>query len=63
MNTSSPYINDAIEYAFSTYVRTKDHKATLEYNSFMCTIVRLLLIIFGEEVDTIKNKGKRLKSK
>lgn len=50
MNTSSPYINDAIEYAFSTYVRTKDHKATLEYNSFMCTIVRLLLIIFGEEV-------------
>jgi hypothetical protein len=50
MNVSSIYINEAIEYAFSTYVKTKDHKGTLEYNSFMCTIVRLLIIIFGEEV-------------
>ena len=50
MNPSSVYINEAMEYAFSIYVKTKDHKGTLEYNSFMCTIVRLLLIIFGEEV-------------
>ena len=50
MNTSNVYISEAIEYAFSTYIRTKDHKGTLEYNSFMCTIVRLLHVIFGEEV-------------
>lgn len=50
MNTSSVYVNEAVEYAFSTYVRTKDHKGTLDYNSFMCTVVRLLLIIFGEEI-------------
>ena len=50
MDTSSVYINEAIEYAFSTYERTKEHKGTLDYNSFMCTIVRMLLVIYGEEV-------------
>lgn len=50
MDTSNVYINEAMEYAFSTYLRTKDHKGTLDYNSFMCTIIRMLLIIFGEEV-------------
>ena len=50
MTQSDQYINEAIEYAFSTYLRTKNHKGTLEYNTFMCSIVRMLLIIYGEEV-------------
>ena len=51
MNPSNIYINEAIEYAFSTYERTKDHKATLDYNCFMCTIVRMLILMYGEEIE------------
>ena len=50
MNMTGVYINDAIEAAFTSYLNSKDHKGTLEYNTFLCTIVRLLLIVFGEEV-------------
>lgn len=50
MNQDDAYINEAIEFAFSTYLENKDHKGTLAYNTFICTIVRMLILIYGEEV-------------
>ncbi len=50
MDMTGVYINEAIENAFASYLNSKDHKGTLEYNTFLCTIVRLLLLIFGEEI-------------
>jgi hypothetical protein len=44
------YINEAMEFAFSTYIEKKDHKGTLAYNTFICTIVRMFVLIYGEEV-------------
>ena len=51
MNTNVVYINEAIDNSFATYEKYKDHKDTLEFNTFLCTIARQLVLIYGQEVE------------
>lgn len=44
------FINSALEDGFKKYLANKDKKESLEYNSFLCTIVRMLFLIYGENL-------------
>lgn len=51
------FINEAIGEAFEIYESSRikfkdvmDTKTSLEYNTFLCTIIRLLIIVYGEEL-------------
>lgn len=44
------FINEAINEAFNLYNSSKDNKDSLNYNSFMCSIIRMLLLIYDEEI-------------
>lgn len=49
--------NSALDEAFKLYVSNKDNKNSLNYNKFMCVIVRALVLIYGEDiVNTYENK-------
>ncbi len=43
------FINDAIDSSFKLYVSSKDKKDSLNYNKFLCVIIRMLVLLFGEE--------------
>ena len=45
----SIFVNNAINDAFVLYMRNKDNIDSLEYNSFLVCVVRMLIIIYGEE--------------
>lgn len=58
--SSEFFVNEAIDKAFSTYVNCRkefkdpmEEKTSIEYNSFLCSIVRMLVLMYGEEV--VKN--------
>ena len=51
------FVNEAISEAFSIYesnlTKFKDEmdtKTTLEYNTFLCTIIRMLVLIYGDDL-------------
>ena len=48
------FINDALNEAIVTYVKGKKKIHSKEYNSFLSCVMRMLVIIYGEE-DIIKS--------
>ena len=51
------FINNAFEKAFNTYIDNVDKDNSLEFNSFIAVVIRLLILIYGEDVITYyKNK-------
>lgn len=44
------FINNALEDGFKKYIANKDKKESLEYNSFLCSIIRMLFLIYGDEL-------------
>lgn len=45
----SIFVNNAINDAFVLYMKNKDNIDSVEYNSFLVCVVRMLIIIYGEE--------------
>ena len=52
MSNDNVFINDAINKMFVIYNRSKDQPESVEYNSFMCSVLWMLLLIYGEELLT-----------
>lgn len=50
MSDNTIFINETLTEAFNLYKETSDKKDSLDYNSFLCSIVRMLIIIYGEDV-------------
>lgn len=44
------FINNSINEAFLLYNEVKDKKNSLNYNSFLCSIVRMLKLIYGDDL-------------
>jgi len=44
------FINETIEEAFKIYNEYEKHPESIEYNSFLCSIIRMLVIIYGDDV-------------
>ncbi len=44
------FINNAFNEAFLTYTRSKDKEDSLDYNCFISSVVRMLIIIYGEDI-------------
>lgn len=43
------FINQAMQDAMQLYITSKDKKESLNYNRFLCTVIRMLVLIYGEE--------------
>lgn len=50
MTDASVFINNAINEAFLIYNKSKNDKESLEYNSFLSCVVRMLILIYGDSV-------------
>ena len=51
MNGDGTFINPGLNKAFQEYENAKNHPDSLEYNTFLSSIVRMLLIIYGTDVE------------
>lgn len=56
---SEVFISNSINESIETYINFKDKDYSLEYNSFICSIFRMLVLIYGEEelVDSYDKKS------
>ncbi len=50
MNIEEVMLNEALDKAFSLYINNKENEESLEYNGFLCSVVRMLVIIYGEDI-------------
>ncbi len=50
MTDNDIFVNNALNDAFLLYEKSKDEKDSLNYNTFLCCVVRMLLVIYGNEV-------------
>lgn len=50
MPNNDIFINEAINECFVIYNRSKEQPLSVEYNSFLSSVVRMLVCIYGEEV-------------
>lgn len=44
------FVNEAINNGFKVYNEYKDKTYSLEYNTFLTSLVRMLILIYGEEI-------------
>lgn len=51
MTESTVFINEGLNEAFLLYNNSKDKEESLDYNSFMCCIIRMLNLIYGEDIN------------
>ena len=49
------FINKAFDEAFKNYLTYKEMNSSLEYNKFIVVVIRLLILIYGEEIITYYN--------
>ena len=47
---TNKFVNEAINEMFSLYNKSKDHPLSIEYNSFMSTVIRMLVLIYGDDI-------------
>lgn len=52
---SKVFINPAIDEGFKSYIANKDKEDSLEYNKFIVVVIRLLLLIYGEDILNLYN--------
>ena len=50
MPNKGKFINDAINEMFVLYNRSKEQPLSIEYNSFFSSVIRMLVLIYGEEI-------------
>ena len=50
MTDNTGFINNALNEAFLVYEKSVNNKDSLDYNSFLSCIVRMLVLIYGEDV-------------
>ena len=53
MAEETVFINNSINEAFSLYsnnYENEDKDVSIEYNSFMCSVARMLIVIYGEDI-------------
>ena len=50
MPNKGKFINDAINEMFVLYNRSKEQPLSIEYNSFLSSVIRMLVLIYGEEI-------------
>ena len=56
MAADAIFINNAINEAFLLYDSSKEKEESLDFNSFLCCIVRMLILIYGDEIIEIFKK-------
>ena len=47
---TNKFVNEAINEMFSLYNKSKDHPLSIEYNSFLSSVIRMLVLIYGEDI-------------
>jgi hypothetical protein len=50
MPNKDKFINEAISEMFRTYNRSKEQPLSVEYNSFYSSVIRMLILIYGEDI-------------
>lgn len=50
MVDNAVFINVSLNEAFLVYKNNVDNKESLNYNSFLCSVIRMLVIIYGDEI-------------
>ena len=50
MQNNGIFINEAINEMFITYNRSKEQELSIEYNSFYSSVIRMLILIYGEDI-------------
>lgn len=50
MSSDRVFINDGIAEMFKIYVRSKEQPLSVEHNSFGSSVIRMLILIYGEDV-------------
>lgn len=51
------FVNHSLTEAFKLYISNKDKKDSLDYNSFLCCVARMLIMIYGEEIVDMSTKN------
>lgn len=44
------FINSALEEGFKLYLSNKDKEYSLDFNRFVCSVIRMLIMIYGENI-------------
>ncbi len=57
MTESTVFINNAFNEMFMIYNRCNEQENSLEFNTFLCCIARMLILIYGEEILTCFEKN------
>ena len=50
MPNNDVFINNAINEMFIIYNRSKEQPLSVEYNSFLSSVIRMLVLIYGEDI-------------
>lgn len=50
MSNDRVFINDGLTEMFKIYVRSKEQPQSVEYNSFGSSVIRMLILIYGDDV-------------
>lgn len=48
--TNDVFINEGITEMFRAYIRSKEQIQSIEYNSFNASVIRMLILIYGDDV-------------
>lgn len=51
MPSKDIFINEAINEMFRVYNRSKEQELSVEYNSFLSSVIRMLVLIYGEDIN------------
>ena len=51
----SIFVSKALDEAMKLYNLSKNKKESLDYNKFLCVVIRMLVLIYGEELITVYN--------
>lgn len=46
----SVFVNEAFDESLKIYSEYKDKEDSLEFNTFMCSVTRMLVLIYGEDI-------------
>ena len=51
MANEQVFINEAINEMFRIYYRSKEQEGSIEYNGFLSSVIRMLVLIYGEDIE------------
>lgn len=51
MANEQVFINEAINEMFRIYNRSKEQEGSIEYNGFLSSVIRMLVLIYGEDIE------------